>query len=176
MSDVPPSAVLIVGPYGAGKSTVAAELADVLERADRPFALLDIDYLMWANPPEIDVHDDPRLMLANLAAVTRTYRQAGIRLFVLAGYVASAEELDGIRTTLEMPLTVVRLEAPWPEIERRLATGPSQARREDLSEAYAQLMRTPSISVDLVLRSDRLPSEIAAELLERLGWNGPPPR
>jgi adenylylsulfate kinase-like enzyme len=35
-------AVLLIGLYGAGKSSMAAEIADILERAGIGYALLDL--------------------------------------------------------------------------------------------------------------------------------------
>jgi adenylylsulfate kinase-like enzyme len=40
--------VLISGVYGSGKSSVAAEIAYLLERRRQPYALLDLDFLGWA--------------------------------------------------------------------------------------------------------------------------------
>jgi adenylylsulfate kinase-like enzyme len=40
--------VLLTGVYGSGKSSVAAELAYLLEQRDQPYALPDLDYLRWA--------------------------------------------------------------------------------------------------------------------------------
>ena len=37
--------VLITGVYGAGKSTVAAEISYLLEQRRQPYALLDLDFL-----------------------------------------------------------------------------------------------------------------------------------
>jgi hypothetical protein len=48
--------VLITGVYGSGKSSVAAELAYLLDQQHTPFALLDLDYLSWAGP---DTGDRP---------------------------------------------------------------------------------------------------------------------
>jgi shikimate kinase len=39
--------VLLTGVYGSGKSTVAQEIAYLLERRAEPFALLDLDHLSW---------------------------------------------------------------------------------------------------------------------------------
>jgi hypothetical protein len=38
------------GVYGSGKSSVAAEIAFLLEEQGAPFALLDLDYLSWTGP------------------------------------------------------------------------------------------------------------------------------
>lgn len=71
-------AVLIIGTYLSGKSSVAAEVADVLERNGDPFALLDLDYLGWASAPGYDGHgDDPWLLLRNLRAVAGNDVAAG---------------------------------------------------------------------------------------------------
>ena len=36
-------AVLITGVYGSGKSSVAQEIAHLLDKQDAPYALLDLD-------------------------------------------------------------------------------------------------------------------------------------
>ena len=41
--------ILITGVYGSGKSSVAAEIAYLLEQRGDPYALLDLDYLGWAD-------------------------------------------------------------------------------------------------------------------------------
>ena len=40
--------VLLTGVYGSGKSSVAQEIAYLLEQRGEPFALLDLDYFSWA--------------------------------------------------------------------------------------------------------------------------------
>ena len=39
--------MLITGVYGSGKSSVAKEMAAVLEEHNAPYALLDLDFLAW---------------------------------------------------------------------------------------------------------------------------------
>jgi len=113
-------AVLITGAYGAGKSTVAKEIAYLLEQRRQPYALLDLDFLGWG----VNYVDDEapyRLMLRNLAAVIPHYREAGISVFVMAYFVTGDDELRSIREAAGVPLRVVRLSVPLPDIERRLA-------------------------------------------------------
>ena len=45
MSDRRAEGVLLTGVYGSGKSSVAQEIAYLLEQQGEPFALLDLDYL-----------------------------------------------------------------------------------------------------------------------------------
>jgi hypothetical protein len=162
-------ALLITGPYGSGKSVVAAEIADVLERADARFALLDLDYLSWANPPDVDVHEDASLLLGNLAAVVRNYRRAGIDDFVVAGYV-TADVADAIRATLEVPLVVVALDVPWDEIERRLTADATSGRGGDVAEARRQFTRPSGPVADVVVGNDRPVARTAHEILRLVGW------
>ena len=70
--------VLLTGVYGSGKSSVAEEIAYLLEQRGEPYALLDLDYLSWAGTGDDDRAAGFGLMLQNLAAVTANYRRAGI--------------------------------------------------------------------------------------------------
>jgi hypothetical protein len=111
--------VLLTGVYGSGKSSVAEEIAYLLEQRGEPYALLDLDYLSWAGTGTDDRAAEFGLMLQNLAAVAANYRRAGIRLFVLAYFVRSPGEVQDVREALGLPVRVVRLTVQLPAIERR---------------------------------------------------------
>jgi hypothetical protein len=87
--------VLLTGVYGSGKSSVAQEIAYLLEQRGEPYALLDLDYLSWAGTGTGGRSEEFGLLLQNLAAVAANYRMAGIRLFVLAYFVRSPGEMAG---------------------------------------------------------------------------------
>jgi len=89
-------AVLVTGVYGSGKSSVAAEIAYLLEQQGEPYALLDLDYLSWAGPDTGDRAAELELLRQNLGAVLPNYRRIGISLFVLAYFVRSVAEVQGI--------------------------------------------------------------------------------
>src|SRR5438270_7369680 len=131
--------ILITGVYGSGKSSVAAEIAYLLEQRRQPYALLDLDFLGWGVTCSGDDSVRFGLMLRNLAAVMLNYREAGISVFVLAFFVRDDDALRGIREAVAVPLRVVRLSVPWPDIEQRLATDVTTERREDLREAARQM-------------------------------------
>ena len=46
--------VLITGVYGAGKSSVAEEIADALEARGALFGAIDLDWLMWFGVPGLE--------------------------------------------------------------------------------------------------------------------------
>ncbi len=141
-SATPPDAraVVLTGAYGSGKTTTAVEIADRLDAAGVPSAAIDLDWLGWHSAPGIDEHDDPRLTLANLAAMRAIYLEAGVRSFVLAWRVPRREATSRrLRDVLRMPATVVRIDVPIEVIEHRLGGDPNASRADDLRVATADL-------------------------------------
>ncbi len=51
MHDSAPRAVLVTGVYGTGKSTLAGEMANILEQGSVAYAALDLDWLTGATLP-----------------------------------------------------------------------------------------------------------------------------
>jgi hypothetical protein len=110
-------------------------------------------------------------MLENLAAVAANYRRAGIQLFVLAYFVRSTSEVQGIRDALGLPLQVVRLTVPLPDIEQRLASDVTSGRRDDLREAAASIATGEGTGVeDTVIRNDRAIALVARQVMTFLEW------
>ena len=70
-----------------------------------------------------------------------------------------------------MPLRVVRLTVPFPDIERRLAGDVTSGRREDLREAAASIAAAEGADVeDVVIGNDRPVAVVAEEVMTFLGW------
>ena len=163
--------VLLTGVYGSGKSSVAEEIAYLLEQRGEPYALLDLDYLSWAGTGTDDRAAEFGLVLQNLAAVAANYRRAGIGLFVLAYFVRSPREVQRVRDALRVPLRVVRLIVPLPDIERRLASNVTSGRRDDLREAASSIAAAEGAGVeDVAIGNDRPISVVARDVMTFLGW------
>jgi predicted kinase len=173
MTDVEPEAVLIIGLYGSGKSSVAAEMAELLEARDVPYAAIDLDWLAWANVGDGDGHgpiENP-VLVPNLRAVVSNDLAAGVRRFVLAGSLRSRPELEALRDAVDMPVRVVRLDVPMAVIESRLGADPTSGRASDLEVArraadYAEGHGLEELTVD----NDRPIGKAAAEIVRWLGW------
>jgi Adenylylsulphate kinase len=150
--------VLITGVYGSGKSSVAEEIAYLLEQRGEPYALLDLDYLSWAGTGTSDRASEFGLMLQNLAAVAANYRRAGIRLFVLAYFVRSSAEAQEVGKALGLSLRVARLTVRLPEIERRLAGDVTTGRRDDLRRRPHQSRRLRELAPRTWLSGTTVPS------------------
>jgi adenylylsulfate kinase-like enzyme len=166
-----PDGVLITGVYGSGKSSVAAEIAYLLEQRRQPYALLDLDYLGWGGDNFDDHGAGLGLTLRNVAAVVSNYRDAGVSVFVAAYFVRDHTALRGVREAVGVPLRVVRLTVPLPEIEQRLAADLTTERREDLREAAASVAAGEGVGVeDVVIANDRPVGTVAYEVMAWLGW------
>ena len=134
---------------------MAEEIAYLVERRGEAHALLDLDYLSWAGTGTGGHAGEFGLLLQNLAAVAVNYRRAGIRLFVLAYFARSPSEVAGVRKALGLPLRVVRLEVPLPDIERRLSGDVTSGRREDLWAAASIAAAEGAGVEDVVIGNDR---------------------
>jgi hypothetical protein len=164
-------AVLLTGVFGVGKSTVAAEIADLLEDAGVPYAALDLDWLTWCNVGDGDQASEHAMLLRNLDAVVANYRSAGVRYFVLARWIRTRDELAGLVATMAMPLHTVELAVPLEEITRRLATDPTAGRRDDLAESAAWVEQGRSAGLaEYTVENDRRVRDVAADILQWLDW------
>jgi adenylylsulfate kinase len=163
--------VLLTGVYGSGKSSVAEEIAYLLEQRGEPYALLDLDYLSWAGTGTGDRAAELGLMLQNLGAVAANYRRAGIRLFILAYFARSPGDVQGVRQALGLPLRVVRLEVRLSDIERRLAGDVTSGRRDDLREAASSIAAAEGAGLeDVAIANDRPIGVVARDVMTFLRW------
>ena len=104
--------MLITGAYGSGKSTLAAEIADLLAERRVAYGAVDVDWLTWFDVPGLEPDASRRVYLDNVANVTRSDRDAGVRHVVLAVAPRDRADLDAVREAAGMPLQIVRLAVP----------------------------------------------------------------
>ena len=150
---------------------MAQEMAYLLENQSAPYALLDLDFLGWADTGGGGRPVWYSVMLRNLAALVGNYREIGVRFFVLAGAIRGLAELEALKAELSMPLSVVRLTVPLQEIEDRLRPDPTAGRRDDLRVAASWVTDSVGVGLeDATVSNDRPIREVAADILERLGW------
>ena len=163
--------VLITGVYGAGKSSVAAEIAYLLEQRGDRFALLDLDYLSWASCGDGTRASEFAMLERNLAAVAANYAAAGVTHLVLAYFIRDDDEVRRLRAASGVPLRVVRLKLAATELTRRLATDVTSGRQDDLAGALAAIAAGHGVGCeDLAIDNDRPVGLVAQEILAFLGW------
>jgi adenylylsulfate kinase-like enzyme len=163
--------VLITGVYGTGKSSVAAEIAETLERLGVAYGAVDLDWVTWFDVPGMARDAANRVYLANVADVVRNYREFGVRRLVFAGAVHDRNEVRELEEAAAVPLRVVRLEVPFDEIERRLQEDPTTGRRDDLHVASEWLESSVGVGVeDLAVANEGRIQDVALHILRWLGW------
>jgi hypothetical protein len=140
--------VLICGVYGTGKSSLAAEIATLLERRGAAFGAIDLDWLTWFEVPDMDEQAARDVFLANLADVVGNYRSIGVRHLVLAGAVRDRGEVEALGHAVGFTLRVVRLDVPLETITRRLSAEPTTGRRDDLAVAERWLAESTGVGVE----------------------------
>lgn len=175
----PVPTLLVIGPVGVGKTTVAGEVAYLLRAAGEPYAFVDVDALRWSylSPPA-----DPyrsRLALANLAAIWPNFRAEGARRLVLADVVERRDDLaDYARAVPGAEIVVVRLRASRDTLACRLRRGMLGSGLEwhlHRAPELAALMDARRVEDHLVETDGRGVGDVARDVLTRVGWPTPPP-
>jgi adenylylsulfate kinase len=163
-------ALLLTGVYGTGKSSVAAEIAELLEARGQPYAAIDLDWLCWSNVDGSD-HGEYEILGRNLAAMAGIYRNAGAQRLVLAGSVENAATLDAIRAAVGASLTVIMLTAPLSVIEARLGDSPTSGRADDLARAREWLAAGTGPGMEAAIIENVGPiQQTALRVLDVAGW------
>ena len=104
--------LIVTGPVGVGKTTVAYEVSKLLEAAELPHACIDMDTLRSCYPAPAGDRFNVALGLRNLAAVWANCQATGAAYLIVAGVIESRDELQGYREAVSgAAINVVRLRA-----------------------------------------------------------------
>jgi predicted kinase len=168
--------LLIGGPTGVGKSTVAIALHELLSGAAVDHAVIEGDYLDLAYPVPHEAFPGFGLAERNLAAQWANYRELGYRRLIFTNTV-SVVMADGLAAAMgdDPIVTSVLLVAPPATVAGRLearALGTSLDGEVARSARMAAwLSETSPASVVRVQTDGRGPTEIAAEIATLLAWS-----
>lgn len=169
--------LLITGPVGVGKTTVAGEVSALLARAGVAHALVDIDGLSECYPPPPGDPFNEELALRNLAAVWVNYRATGAERLVLARVLESRAELERYRAAVPgAAIQVVRLRASVDTLTGRVQrreVGAGLAWHVARAAELAAQMDRDQVE-DVVIETDGRPvAAVARDVLARTGWPVP---
>ena len=115
------SALLITGTVGAGKTSVAEMVGDLLTETGVPNAVIDLDWLRRSRPSPSGDRFNVAMALRNLRSVARNYQDAGAVRIVLAGVIETRDGRERHEDALGVPLSVCRLRVDLPLVRARLA-------------------------------------------------------
>jgi adenylylsulfate kinase len=174
------SALLINGTVGAGKTSVAEMVGDLLTDAGVPNAVIDLDWLRRSWPSPAGDRFNMAMALRNLRSVARNYRDAGVVRIVLAGIIETKVNRDRHQDALGVPLSVCRLRVDLPLVRARLT------QRHEGEGAVLQWHLARSGELDTILEAaaiedftvsatDLSISSTAKTVLSTVGWQGPFP-
>jgi hypothetical protein len=172
----PVPVLVITGPVGVGKSTIAAEAAWLLRQADIPHALVDLDRIEVSWPVPADDPENERVSHRNLACMWANFRQAGADRLIFARVLETRSLLR--RVTGAVPgaqITVVRLRAPLTVLHERIRSREASDPDWFLDAAThtAEVFARAQVEDHVVDNDDRPPAVVAAEVLHRVGWLPP---
>lgn len=165
------SVLLVGGRSGAGKSSLASAVHDLLVARDVPHAVVEGDTLDLAHPAPWE-HG---VAAANLADVWRRYRALGYRRLVYTNTVSVLEAGSVAAAVGDHPhVTSVLLTASDATVRDRLGRrehGASYDAHVARSDAAAGLLgEQAGPDVHRVATDGRTPAEVAAEVVALAGW------
>ena len=168
--------LLIGGRSGAGKSTVASHVFDLLAASDVRHARIEGDFLDLAYPSPWE--QGLQLAEQNLQAVWRNYARNGYHRLV---YSNTACVLPGPSKSViaalggDVEVAAVLLRASDGIVEDRLATredGASLTSHVGRSSAMAALLDAEApAEVTRIDTDGRPPADVATEIIAMLRWN-----
>ncbi len=169
----PVPVLLLTGPVGVGKSTVAAAAAWLLREANVPHAAVDLARLAecWPVPADDPWHE--QLLHRNLACVWANFQQAGAERLLLTRVLEARSLLRHVVAAVPgAQITVVRLRAPPPLLAARIRAREAGDPSWFLGAAAhtAAALEHAGVEDHLVDNADRPVGEVAAEVLRRTAW------
>ena len=167
--------VVVTGTIGAGKSTVAAAMSELLHEQGSRHGLIEVDWLGEVYPPPDPTNPySTDLAMKVLSSVWPHYMGAGITRAIVTMTLENHDELRDLLLAMgSPPATVVRLTAAHATRQERIKAREFGNLRDLFLHKTADIDRKQECLEigDLVVENDeRLPHATAAEILQRLGW------
>jgi shikimate kinase len=168
--------IVITGPVGGGKSTVALAVADRLRQTGRTAAVIDLD-LVYCMARQVDGYGELDMWAAarhGAAALADAFFADGMCAVIVEGEFFSHDELDALRGRLATAARCrfVTLVVSYETALRHVAGDPSRGMSRDpefLRRLHAQFEKAlPFLEeASLLIQADRpTPSELAETICD----------
>lgn len=173
MGDMRDEVVLLTGPSGVGKTSVAYEMAGQLKAGAISHALIDTDELDRVYPRPAD---EEKLSMRTLQAVWNEFVKLGCRRLILCSVLPQSVEVpEWIEQSLggDTEIQTFRLHASNTVVRERLARREIGSHLEEhiaASEAAQVAIGQMSSSFQVVETDGRTVTEIANAILGQVGW------
>jgi len=162
--------LVLTGGLGAGKTSVAVEVGEILSSLGTPVSVVDLDQLCWTAPaPWSGVAVDD-VLVGSLAAILPVHAAAGVQRLVLPRLVRTPDEVDQLRTAIAPEsLVVVELTASEAERETRVRARDTGRTLTDHLEEIADLVPEPGLADHVVPTDGRDVEDVAADVVRLWG-------
>ena len=166
--------LIISGPVGVGKTSVAHEMFDQLIDRNIAHAVIDIDALGISWPFGENDPFNNRVAMRNLGAVWTNFAASGVTRAILPRVIESQADLAPYKTAIPgADIQVCRLTATINTLRERVTRRESGSSQDELIRRSAQLAETleQSAPTNFTVRTDNRPlPAIAHEALAKAGW------
>ena len=165
--------LLLTGTVGAGKTTIAWEINDVLTELEIPNSSIDCDTLTAQWPVTSTWNRD--LMFECLGAVWPIHRAHGSERLTLAMVFEDPTDLDGYRAAIPAAdITVCRLVSPhemrMARLKGRMPPGESLDWHLHRTGELHDILERAAHEDFTVENGDRPVRDVALEVLTKAGW------
>ncbi|MFF4198731.1 adenylyl-sulfate kinase [Nonomuraea sp. NPDC001831] len=172
----PSRALLIIGTVGAGKTSVADMVGDLLADAGVAHAVIDLDALRRSWPPAPGDRFNFEVAVRNLRCVAGNYLEAGAVRLVMAGVAETREERRRYAEAVGIELAVCRLRVELPVVRQRLARrhqdeGEALRWHLDRSGELDRILEEAQVEDAVVEAGEGSVSEVAEAVLKAVGWS-----
>jgi adenylylsulfate kinase len=167
--------LVIIGPVGVGKTSVADAISEILSERSVHHAVIDLDSLRYAFPRPSDDWFHTKLGYKNLARVWQNYKEIGVRCVVIPNVLEERSDIKYIEEAIPgAQVTVTRLKAPVATIHERLRgrekSEKSLAWHLNRAEELSHHLESKQVEDFIVDTENKSIEDIAKEVLEKSNW------
>lgn len=166
--------LIISGPVGVGKTTIAGELSILLEADDVAHTCVDMDALAGTFPRPPDDPFGNALALENLAAVWTNAKRYGSRNLIVARVMEAADDVAALSQAVGIPAPVVCLLTACNNTllkrVRQRERGSGRAWHENRAVVLSEILERAALEDFCVATDNRPVAEIALEIRQMLPW------
>jgi len=166
--------LIISGPVGVGKTSVAGELSNILVQDNVPHAFVDLDALTYTYPRSENDPFGNQLALENLKAIWQNSHKRGAQNLIVPRVIESNNQATKIAEAVGITEPILcRLSASDKTLIERVQAreiGSGLCWHEKRSLELSKTLASAKLEDFCILTDNRTISEISKDLMQRIDW------